>query len=270
MFIFNKKKNRKPVIPPTDNVLNIKYDYYHSMYIGKRNEQQDYLSFLDGMNSDINFDFLGILCDGMGGLEDGKFASNETVSYIKQRALALKNINYTNLLEMTLGANSNLLSKKHPHQNIGTTLLITAFNQGMLYWSCIGDSKIYLIRENKIMPINHQHNYRLELLESVSREESNRESVFTNIDGHKLTSFIGIETLKQIDISKTPFKLKKSDIILLCSDGLFDTLSDKEILSTVTKNFNEFTAISLIQEAIKKSKPYQDNISTLIIKYRGD
>lgn len=270
--IVKKKKSRRLFSSPSSKVVRIKYDCSYAQHIGKRKQQQDSIGVLEGINSNIDTDFIAVLCDGMGGLEYGKEVSNAALSLTLEHLTNVKDDIPANLEKIVTLANETIIDlakQKNILGQTGTTMLVVVLKDGMLYWCSVGDSRIYFKRDDRLMRINHEHNYTLELLETTPEGMGCRQSVFTNEDGHKLISYIGQPVLKRIEVSKTPFPLRASDQIILASDGLFNTLTDSEILEVLTNTKFDMTASMLVKKALRKSDPQQDNVSVIVINYRG-
>lgn len=270
--IIKKKKSKKLFSPPTSKVVRIKYDCSYAQHIGKREQQQDCIGVLEGINGNIKADFIAVLCDGMGGLKYGKEISNTALS------LALKHLpNVENNISASMEKIITLINKNVVdfaiNNNIvgqtGTTMLMVILKDGWLYWCSVGDSRIYFKRDNRLMQINHEHNYTLELLETMPDGDNNRQAVFANVDGHKLISYIGQPELNRIEVSKTPFPIRATDQIILASDGLFNTMTDNEILKVLDDSKVDMTAKTLVKKTLRKNSSHQDNVSVIVINYRG-
>lgn len=271
-LITKKKKNQKLFSPPLGKVVRIKYDYSYGQHIGKREEQQDSIGVLEGINSNIKTDFIAVLCDGMGGLKYGKEISEKVLSLALKQLTNVKDDIPTHLEKIVAHANQTIIAQAKQNNILGetgTTLLIIVLKDGFLYWCSVGDSRIYFQRDNRLIQINHEHNYTLELIETIPDGVDCRESIFTNKDGHKLTSYIGQPILKRIEVSKTPFPIRAFDRIILASDGLFNALTDNEIAQVLIDTKLDMTARALIKKALRKNDPQQDNVSVIVINYRG-
>lgn len=216
--IVKKKKSKRLFSSPSSNVVRIKYDCSYTQHIGKREQQQDSIGIREGINSNIGTDFIAVLCDGMGGLEYGKEVSNSVLSLTLEYLTNVKDDISANLEKIAMLANETIIDlakQKNILGQTGTTMLIVVLQDGLLYWCSVGDSRIYFKRNDRLMQINHEHNYTLELLETLPEGTNCRQSAFTNEDGHKLISYIGQPVLKRIEVSKTPFPLRASDQIIL-------------------------------------------------------
>ena len=136
----------------------IEYEIELRSDIGTREEQQDYAEFYkdEGM-------VFAVLCDGMGGHEGGYVASTTAVkSFIKDSAkIPLDSIPafFINKTEETNNIIYNLSDSNGNRLMAGTTLVSVIINDDKLYWLSIGDSRIYIIRNNRIKQITKDHNY---------------------------------------------------------------------------------------------------------------
>ena len=87
-------------------------------------------------------------------------------------------------------------------------------------------------------------------------------------NGDALTSYIGVGGLSQLDITDVPLPLEDDDTVLLCSDGLYRTLTDAEIHGILCQAAPpKAAAQNLISSALKKELPHQDNLTAIVIRY---
>lgn len=270
--IVKKKKSNSLFSPPSSKVVRIKYDCSYAQHIGKREQQQDSIGVLEGINSNINADFIAVLCDGMGGLEYGKEVSNVVLSLALEHLTNVKDEIPANMEKLVLLANESIIEIANQNNILGqtgTTMLMVVLKDGLLYWCSVGDSRIYFRRDDRLMQINHEHNYTLELLETLPEGANCRQTAFKNEDGHKLISYIGQPVLDRVEVSKTAFPIRASDQIILASDGLFNTLTDSEILEVLNNTKFEIASKALVKKTLRKNNPQQDNVSVIVINYRG-
>ncbi|MFP4698418.1 MAG: PP2C family protein-serine/threonine phosphatase [Eubacteriales bacterium] len=269
MILKIKNKNNKS----TKFFETEKLEFKSSMdlHIGKRNNQEDAISFSDKYKEKMNVDLIGVLCDGMGGIEKGEIASSMAVKEIKGLLSNVKETHIEKEIEAALIQISNkiydLSLKSSVPGGIGTTIIVIVIKNGKLYWSSIGDSRLYLYRQNKLTLINEEHNYLNSLLEKVLLEKITREEAFNDKDREKLTSYLGQKNINKIDSCTNPLKLRYKDVLLMCSDGVYGTLKDKEIKDILDLTPIEKVSEHCIKAVNQHNKPHQDNMSVVAVEY---
>jgi len=137
-----------------------------------------------------------------------------------------------------------------------------------LYLANVGDSHIYIIRDNNIILLSVEHNYLARLLEDVKSGILTEEEAYADKNKDALTSYIGLGGISLMQVAK-PIQLLQNDIVILSSDGLYRALEDEEIKNIVLMNQNnmEQAALKLTDSAMAKNYKYQDNTSVILIKY---
>ncbi len=213
---------------------------------------------------------LYILADGMGGYQGGDIASQLAVtaarSYIlnnyeitfeeKEDILKLVNgaIEYANIVVSEKAKTDKKLNK------MGATLEILLIIKNDAYIGHVGDSSVYMIRDRKINKLTTDHSYIQKLITDgrITKEESS-----THPDKNMITKAIGTEIVVEAELIHK--KLNTNDILIICSDGLTNLVSDKEMLEIVLDSFNEDIAEKLINKA--NDLGGTDNISVIFVKY---
>ena len=229
--------------------------------IGDREEQQDCLG-LDKKEDSA----MAVVCDGMGGLNNGAAASATAV----RKLIDLYGANESDDIPLFFLESVDILDesvyriseKERSSARTGTTIVSAFINNDGLYWMSVGDSRLYIIRNGAIVAATRDHNYNLLL------EEMRKSNIETKDEdkGEALVSFIGMGGIELMDISREPFVLKKDDRILLTSDGLYKLLSDEQIKDIVIKNGSvEEVASELLAEALNQPVENKDNISFILI-----
>lgn len=238
--------------------------------IGSRENQQD-TSFgqVDGNSA------FAVVCDGMGGLEGGEVASQTAVRTLVGDYYSLEQKNQMPQFFMEEAhklneAVCNLENEDGKSLDAGTTIVAVYVNEGKAQWLSVGDSKIYILRKEEILPVNREHNYRLRLDEMLEQGEITEEEYAEDESrAEALISFLGVGDLELMDINEKPFPLKDEDVILLCSDGLYKALEDDLILNIVQLSLpNTQLAAKRLIDAVKEKKvKNQDNTSVVLIQY---
>ncbi|NLV86407.1 MAG: Stp1/IreP family PP2C-type Ser/Thr phosphatase [Clostridiales bacterium] len=235
--------------------------------IGKvRAENQDCVRFVQ--NTLPSFSVLA-LCDGMGGAKAGGLASeiamNAFISRItdsiteKKSKAALKNI-LTDAVEYANQCVFERGSLDSSCAGMGTTL-VAAFLKGR---QClvvnVGDSRAYLISGGAISQISVDHSF---VEDMVKRGSITREQARNHPRRNVITRALGAESTVECDFFTPEFK--KNDLLLLCSDGLSNTVSDSEILEIAEKHKSlDDIGRELLDLALLRGAP--DNVTLGILR----
>ena len=147
----------------------------------------------------------------------------------------------------------------------GTTLVAASVLPDGLRFVSVGDSHIYLLRKNKLYQLNRDHNYFSELLEEVKAGRMTMEQARSHPERAHLTSFVGIRELELVDYNISPVPLRPGDRVLLCSDGLFKTLSLQEITAVLLSAKEEEAQDALLAAVREKGKRKQDNVTVVLL-----
>lgn len=237
---------------------------------GTRKYQQDalYASQKDGV-------IFATVCDGMGGMECGEKASQLaqdtlTDDFLEQENLSDIETFFQNEAYKIDKMVAGIQTADGRIAEAGTTMVAVVIRDGIMTWMSIGDSRIYIRRNDQIGVVTRDHNYFLVLDEQletgvITQPLYERESR----QGDALISFLGIGNLKLVDTGI--ISLQRGDQILLCSDGLYKSLSLDQIRQILKagKGAPEETAGILTACALDASKGGQDNTSVVLIEYRG-
>ncbi len=243
-----------------------------SQILGTRKNQQDSYGWLEKDN-----ELLAVVCDGMGGLSGGELASKVTVEMILGKFSGIQGeclppqffreaVNEADLIVHDFDEDGKSI-------NAGTTIVAVHIKDNKLHWLSVGDSHIYIIRRNEILSVCAEHNYG-ELLKKrlEAGEISQTEYEADTKRKDALTSYIGIGGVKLMEINDIPLSLVGDDMIILCSDGLFKTLLDADIMrSAFEYKLNAGRCAEYLTEtAMKLTKGSQDNTTAIVIHYNGD
>ena len=245
-----------------------------SSVIGARESQQD--SCYVDVEEDGNA--IGIICDGMGGLAGGEIASQNAVRMFIEDYEQVRH-EYTNFysffLEEMIEIDSMVAELTDEAGNMlsaGTTLVAVSVKNGNVQWVSVGDSKIYILRDNQLYSMAREHNY-LTLLNQRLQEGSISEEEYASEVGRgaALISYLGMGNISLIDAYPNPLELMDGDIILLCSDGLYKALTEQQI-TEIIHNYsgNLDAAVTALQEqAALAAGRTQDNTSIVMLSYRA-
>ncbi|HOD28279.1 MAG TPA: protein phosphatase 2C domain-containing protein [Syntrophales bacterium] len=243
----------------------------NAQHIGSRNEQQDSFAFsrIEDASLVRRAGVLAVLADGMGGLAMGREASDCTVKTIlSSHARSQPETPPTNILQNAVKlANNDVLAMAQNagvDGEVGSTLVAVIVKDNNLYWTSVGDSRIYLYRSGELVPLTTAQNYDTELLQRVIDGTLSMEEAQSHPDRAALTNFIGNQDIRPADSNLKPFPISDGDWIILCSDGLFGTLTDYEIKEELFGNPHD-SCERLIKKVLSRNKPHQDNTTVTIL-----
>ena len=207
------------------------------------------------------------IADGMGGHNAGEIASNMACQAM------LKYYHLTDLNEETMWdclkgiyyqTNENVLLqslKVIDFNGMGTTLTTLILRKQKAWIAHVGDTRVYLIRGREMLQVTHDHTEIQSMVDQglFSQDEVNR-CPARNI----LSQAIGVDN--HLRVFTWAELIQPDDMFLLCSDGLYDMLSDDRIFSIVRSNSGNLK--SACRELIEKAKRAggADNISLILVK----
>ena len=249
------------------------YELAAQSVIGDRDEQQDRFGY--DMKGDGG---ITVVCDGMGGHEGGKIASTKSVETI----MDIYNRNYpcadyhkllTDSAYDIDEVVSALKNKDGENMKAGSTLSAVVITDKKMTWLSVGDSRIYLFRDDNLNVLTRDHNYKLELDEKLKNERIDKEYYDSEIkNGASLVSFMGAGRLTMIDCNEKEFELKSEDRILITSDGLYKTLAEDSIKTLLSNFTNIRQAASALESKASRiarnTKSARDNTTLAIIKIK--
>ncbi len=210
---------------------------------------------------------LAAVCDGMGGENCGKQASEMAVQEIfdhfsagYQTGISSEELRAL-LLSSISAANSVIYTKsKMDYQSygMGTTCVMAFAEPGWLSVASVGDSRAYLIEEHQIRQITNDHTVVNVLYQ---RGKISLEEMAVHPQRNMLTRAVGVERVVRPDYFRIP--CKEDFMLLLCSDGLSGCCSEEEILDVMMTNHFAAMPQALVELALDKGG--RDNISLAII-----
>lgn len=205
------------------------------------------------------------VADGVGGRPAGEVASDVALTEIEKSLEAnLEEGDIGNVMKEAIAkANREIysLSKENPeYSGMGTTLVMALIQQGKVVIANVGDSRAYHLSGGQIRQISRDHSVVQVLIERgmITEEEARHHPQRSS-----LTRALGVEPEVKVDIYDT--ELLPGALLLLCSDGLSNSLKDDEIREVINSasKLDEACA-NLISQA--KEKGAKDNISVILAK----
>ncbi|BAQ60131.1 protein serine/threonine phosphatase PrpC [Geminocystis sp. NIES-3708] len=211
------------------------------------------------------------IADGMGGMAQGELASKLAIQTLLETPFNFDLNNQENqtnwLTEIFNQANQNINKKV---EDGGTTLSVILAVNNQLIISHVGDSRIYLIRNKDIIQLSEDHSLVNMMLTSgqITYEES-----LDHPDRNVLIKFLGsksvlsdgyVQNLSK-NFDKISLTLEDNDLLILCSDGVWDLISNEEFIELFTEGNNlHFSIDKVIEKVLHKGA--SDNATIITLK----
>lgn len=192
-----------------------------------------------------------LVADGMGGAAGGEIASALAVDGVREsyfadpdvdrRAALLRAVQAANRAVYERGQREPLLS------GMGTTCTALLLRNGTAEVAHVGDTRAYLVRDGTIVPLTRDH----------SLASAGQPSV--------LTRALGASPTVDVDLLENPLAVAAGDIFLLCSDGLWGSITDEELIRVVTQA-HEPALLCRDLVALANERGGLDNITVQLVR----
>ncbi len=209
---------------------------------------------------------LFVLADGMGGHPQGEVAAQlalQTVSSLFQRqALPVLADVQQFLSSALLAAHQQILRHATAHgmaDSPRTTLVAAVLQGGCATWVHCGDSRLYWVRGGTLLARTRDHTY---------MEMEQLPAGLQHINRHMLFTCLGSPTKPIYDLAG-PVPLEQGDRLLLCSDGLWGTLSEDDILRQATHLPVAQAVPELVECALRKAGSHSDNVTVVALEWEA-
>ncbi len=205
------------------------------------------------------------LADGMGGHPEGEVAAQlalQTLSALFQKEARPLITNVTEFLAAALMAAHHQIiryaSEKGMLDTPRTTLVAGVVQAGVATWIHCGDSRLYFIRDGEMVTRTRDHSYVEQHAAGIIKlERLNRNVLFT---------CLGSPTKPVYDISG-PHNLQQGDRIMLCSDGLWGSLNDNDIVHTMASGTVANTVPDVVEKALRNGGEHSDNVTVIAMEW---
>lgn len=213
------------------------------------------------------------VADGMGGYAGGELAAQTAVDFVAAafRAAAMPAVTDPEafLLRTITGAHLAIVEqgiRAGLGESPRTTLVACVVQRGYAYWSFIGDSRLYLIREGRIAARTRDHSTIQQLVDAGRIRE---EAVAAHPERNKLLRCLGGQSLPRPEAPASA-RLARGDMLLLCSDGLWGPVTPRRLLT----EFIGTTPAQALPRAMALAESYGgkdgDNLSAVAMQWQEE
>ena len=243
----------------------MRFSVYQLSRRGGREKNEDRMGYCYTRDSG-----LFALADGMGGHPEGEVASQlalQTLAALFQRDAKPVLKDPARFLHDAIMAGHHQLLRYATEKSLidtpRTTVVACVLQGRTAYWAHCGDSRLYLVRGDKLIARTRDHSYS-ELQDTLSAvvpigERFNRNVLFTCLGspGKPVVDVVG------------PLVMQTGDRILLCSDGLWGTVADTAIADQIASKAISDAVPELVEQALRNGGPKSDNVTVLAVEWEA-
>jgi serine/threonine protein phosphatase PrpC len=243
----------------------MKFTIYQESRPGKRANNEDRLAHCYSRDA-----LLMVIADGMGGHYYGEVAAQIAVqvlveSFQREATPAIRDP-FLFLQKSMINAHRAIVDFTDDHNlkdSPRTTCVACIVQENIAYWAHAGDSRLYLMRDGKVLTHTRDHS-RVQLLKDQGVINAAQAAVHP--ERNKVYSCLGGRLTPEIEFSrKTP--LETGDVLALCTDGLWGVLPG-EMMAVALKSENLMQAVPmLLGQADIRGGPNADNLSILVVRW---
>lgn len=262
-----KKKQKKNVTVSPETGSRLCYRIDNLQGIGTRTRQEDSFTLVNALDEQLYNDYglMFAVCDGMGGMKDGKIASETAINSFRNFFSEMdRSGRIARQLKESVFAASEEIERVLGGDG-GSTVVIGVILHEQLYFASVGDSYFYLKRDGELYRLNAEQNLcHQKYLENIRDGVFEPKECREDPEAAALTQFLGMTGLSEVDCSVRPMFLQKGDILLACSDGVGGVLDHQELLDIL--DGSEGMCRQIEQCIAEHANSNQDNYTALVIQ----
>ena len=239
----------------------MKFSIFQLSRIGGREKNEDRMGYCYTRDAG-----LFVLADGMGGHPDGEVAAQialRTFSAQFQRRAHARLAVVSDFLSIGVMAAHHEIIRYASAQALldtpRTTVVAAVVQDGVLHWVHCGDSRLYVLRQGKLLARTRDHSYAEshQAQAGAAPEVLNRNVLFT---------CLGSVARPMYDLGG-PIPLLEGDKVMLCSDGLWDSVEETDIIETLSTLPVAQAVPALVEQALLEGGERSDNVTVLALEW---
>lgn len=216
-------------------------------------------AFLRDGSIDFSIDnpelLFALVSDGIGGHDHGEMASEFLMSRIRESILPATDVGggFQSWIRSVNAEMESISSRLAMTRHMGCTLSGLIWQKNGVWVVNAGDSRTYRFRNGELLQLTEDHNFR------------RRSGYNFGPDRSKLVNCIGAGASAEVDIRDISGDVQPGDVFLVCTDGLYEMLSEQDIFNVFSENFDSAASVARLTETAEAAGG-RDNISLVVVK----
>ncbi len=255
-----------PKRPPANVPPNARYTFGTQSVCGTRRVNQDRSAV-----SERDGQLLMVLADGLGGHAHGELAAETLVksvvkSFEREKGpriadpaafIVLSVVRAHSLINQR--ARESALIEDYPR----TTAVVCLVQDGYAYWGHVGDSRLYHLRDGRVVARTRDHT----TSEQMREEGLVSEQTIESLDWHgQLLRCVGGPTRPTVSLAE-PSPLEADDLLVLCSDGFWHAFDHEELWQRLADMAPQDGLASMMAEGLRRMAQDCDNMSAIALRW---
>lgn len=240
-----------------------------SKTIGSREVQEDFYEVVRSSEG-----ILAVLADGMGKELGGKIAARKVTEvfaelfqeynaldhpfYFFQKAFQTANREVLKLFEDGRGSAvaSAIMLRESP----------VCGEYPQMYYAIVGNVRVAVLRSGELIPVGSGHTINVLAQDKYYSGDITREDALALLDVNRIYNYIGKDHFEDIEFYDTPIQLKKNDVVVLMSDGIYEGMEWKELEESLDRPTRcQKLAYDVIEHINRKTED-KDNASIVLLR----
>lgn len=241
----------------------MKFSVFQISRKGGREKNEDRMGYCY-----TNSSGLFLLADGMGGHPEGEVAAQlalQTISALYQKEAKPELPDVKGFFNTAIMAAHRKILRYAAEGGMSdtprTTLVAAVVQGGVAHWAHCGDSRLYFVRDGEMLARTRDHSY----LEQ-RRDATKPPALPAGVNRNVLYTCLGSPVKPVFDITG-PVPLQQGDKMLLCSDGLWGSLEDVDIVYHLGQKVVSVAAPELVERALLKAGASSDNVTLVAMEW---
>lgn len=196
-----------------------------------------------------------LVSDGIGGHDHGEMASEFLMSRIRESILPATDVGgrFQSWIRSVNAEMESISRRLAMTRHMGCTLSGLIWQKNGVWVVNAGDSRTYRFRNGELLQLTEDHNFR------------RRSGYDFGPDRSKLVNCIGAGASAEVDIRDISGDVQSGDVFLVCTDGLYEMLSEQDIFNVISENLDSAACVARLTETAETAGG-RDNISLVVVK----